>query len=102
MALDILLDLVGGNKWLLAAFATIAAAGVVYVKGRAAGARAVQEQNETNRKRIEQIIRESEAKNQKIDREREKDANAVNGVNTIDGLIRMWDEVTRKDTDPKA
>lgn len=96
-----ILELLLNNKYLAGAVAFILAGLYVWFKGYSAGKDIIKERHEKAKEELHDRIRQVEAQNQKTDRKREQDVKDINGDQSIDTLMRVWDSLNRKDTDPK-
>lgn len=90
------LETLFANKYLLAAIAAVAGGIYFYAKGYSSGKEGEKQKSIEIMDRIENEIRLTEAKNQKIDKERMEDEKAVNDAADIDSLLKLWTDVDQK------
>lgn len=91
-----ILELLGANRYLLAAGALFLAAGVVYFKGYSTGKNSAQKAQDKAQENLEKEIRAIESLNQKLDKKRAQDVEAVNRTRDVRDLIGLWNNVLKK------
>jgi len=90
------------NKLFWAIVVSALGAITFFWKGYSAGKKNVLEQSRDALDKLKADVKQTEAKNQADNTQREKDVQAVNRTSAISDLISMWNALNKKDRDPKA
>lgn len=79
------------NKWIAGVLASLFAILAIYIKGYRSGSASSDAKHREAEDKLNSEVRSAEAKNQEIEREKQKDVQTINAARGVQLLIKLFD-----------